>query len=164
MATQPTKVPMRLGNFIRAACIAMPALFAAMPAEAEDRVHAGADPNSERWYFTLAYCAGRIKVVEEVARNDKRPDADALERGMNMLFMLSVDRLMEDRGIPQDKAIPEALQAVQEGVSAQKEANLIYYAAGNMNEEIDRRIAACDASLKAYAAEFPQKFGAPKAQ
>lgn len=150
---------MRLGKSICAALVAASCVLPALPARAADRVPAGADPNSERWYFTLAYCAGRLKELEKFAQTLNRSDAGGFESGMNMLFTLSVDRLMEDRGIPQDKAVAAALDVVKMGVEAQQSSDLVYTAAGKMNEEIDRRLAECDTSLKAYAKEFPQKFG-----
>lgn len=135
-----------------------------LSAMAEDRRHVYKDVGGKTfegpWWDTLAYCAGRLKVLGEWAETAKRPDAQAVKDAMNIHFALSVNRLMVDRGIPQQEALDTAGEVARGAIDSQRSAVFTYMATRTMDQEFENKVMICDTHLRAYAEEFPGDFKA----
>ena len=96
-----------------------------------------------------------MQVLGKWASEQKRPEAAALENGANLLWSLTIARLMKDRAIAQDEAQSVAIDTVRSGAQLQQQGIMIYGATGTMDEEFSRQIRDCDQVIHDYSTAFP---------
>lgn len=109
----------------------------------------------ESWWETLAYCTGQTNVLAEWAKGQGKPEAAALANGSNVLWSLTIKRLVTERGISPEQAQQVALPTVRDAAGLQKQGILIYSATGKMEEEFTSKVERCNSELHDYVKTFP---------
>ena len=108
----------------------------------------------ERWWETLAYCTGQTNVLAEWAKGQGMAEAAALANGSNVLWSLTIKRLVTERGISPEQAQEVALPTVRDAAGLQKQGILIYSANGKMEEEFKSKVDRCNNELHDYVKIF----------
>ncbi len=109
----------------------------------------------ESWWETLAYCTGQTNVLAEWAKGQGKAEAVALANGSNVLWSLTIKRLVTERGISPEEAQQVALPTVRDAAGLQKQGITIYTATGKMEEEFTSKVERCNSELHDYVTAFP---------
>ena len=109
----------------------------------------------ESWWETLAYCTGQTNVLAEWAKGQDMAEATALANGSNVLWSLTIKRLVTERGISPEEAQQVALPTVRDAAGLQKQGIQIYTATGKMEEEFRSKVDRCNSELHGYVTAFP---------
>ena len=138
---------------------ALAAAIFSTPALAADSRHsvkkADGGTFEEAWWETLAFCTGQTNVLAEWAKGQGMPEAAALANGSNVLWSLTIKRLVTGRGISPEDAQKVALPTVRDAAGLQKQGILIYSATGKMDEEFKEKVDRCNSELHDYVTAFP---------
>jgi hypothetical protein len=155
----PTHSPDQTMRHAFAATLAGIATLTAASAFAADSTHsvknAKGGTYEEAWWQTLAYCAGQTNVLAEWAKGEGKPEAAALANGSNLLWSLSIKRLVTERGISPEAAQEVAMPTVRDAAALQKQGISIYAATGQMEDEFKKKVDRCNSEVHDYVAAFP---------
>ena len=149
---------MRMIRTIILTAAAIATLFSTT-ALAEDSTHtvkkAKGGTYEEAWWKTLAYCTGQTNILAEWAKGEGKPEAAALANGSNVLWSLTIKRLVTERGISPEEAQQIALPTVRDAAALQKQGITIYSATGQMEDEFKSKVDRCNSELHEYVTAFP---------